>query len=273
MSYRSWCFTLNNYTEEDEQFIYEWREDVSLLVYGREVGESGTPHLQGVVTFKRTFRFGQLKELLPRAHWEHTLDREAAIKYCKKDGDYFEISNNKQGKRTDIATAVETLTREGLSSVVEHHPVTFVKFHNGFKALAAELAQPRQPGEKPYVKWIWGPTGAGKTKWVVDTEDELWISGDDLKWFDGYNRQSAVLLDDFRDDMCPLRYLLRILDRYPLRVPIKGSFVQWIPARIYITSCKPPEKCYESSGEDIAQLTRRIDEVIFKGFDPIFNIV
>lgn len=66
-------------------------ENVRYVGYGREVGESGTPHLQGMIIFNNPVRFGTLKDLLPNAHVEimkGTFDDSLA--YCSKDGDYVE---------------------------------------------------------------------------------------------------------------------------------------------------------------------------------------
>jgi len=51
------------------------------------------------------------------------------------------------------------------------------------------------------------------------------------------------------------------LDRYPMRVPVKGGFVNWVPENIYITSSNHPDSTYtdEKIQEDIQQLIRRID--------------
>jgi len=47
---RNWCGTLNNYTEQElDQFNYIYRAPptfVSYLIYGKEIGDNGTPHLQ-----------------------------------------------------------------------------------------------------------------------------------------------------------------------------------------------------------------------------------
>lgn len=44
---RRFCFTLNNYTKEEEDYLQAF--PCTWLVMGKEVGESGTPHLQGEV--------------------------------------------------------------------------------------------------------------------------------------------------------------------------------------------------------------------------------
>jgi hypothetical protein len=64
----NWCFTLNNYTSADEETFLNL--DAKYLVYGREVGAEGTPHLQGYIQFMSKKRLTALKKLHPSAHWE-----------------------------------------------------------------------------------------------------------------------------------------------------------------------------------------------------------
>ena len=86
----------------------------------------------------------------------------------------------------------------------------------------------------------------------------------DLKFWDGYYGQKYVIIDDFRKDFCTFHELLRILDRYPYRVHIKGSSLYLEATTIIITSCFGPEEVYETR-EDLQQLMRRIDKIqIFK---------
>lgn len=66
------------------------------MVIGQEVGESGTPHLQGYIVFMERFRLTQIKKLHPvaaRCHWEpqskFSTPKQAAD-YCKKEGQFIE---------------------------------------------------------------------------------------------------------------------------------------------------------------------------------------
>ena len=88
-SSRNWCFTLNNYTAEDEARLASL--SCKYIVYGREVGESGTPHLQGYVEFNKGRKFEKVKSLLgDSVHLEmrRGTSKEASD-YCKKDGNFF----------------------------------------------------------------------------------------------------------------------------------------------------------------------------------------
>lgn len=65
---RRWCFTVNNYTEEDCAVLSAL--DCKSIVVGKEVGETGTLRLQGFVKFKATKRLSAVKKISPKAHWE-----------------------------------------------------------------------------------------------------------------------------------------------------------------------------------------------------------
>lgn len=115
---------------------------------------------------------------------------------------------------------------------------------------------------KPFVRWYWGASGTGKTRLAYEESDKdnRWISGKNLKWFDGYDAHTNVIIDDFRGDFCTFHELLRLLDRYEIRVENKGGSRQFKPVDIWITSCYPPDAVY-ATREDIEQLLRRIDVI------------
>lgn len=255
---KSWVFTINNYTDVDIKKLTDMEK--TYLIYGKEVGESGTPHLQGFLTLKRASRMSALKKILPTAHWEASKATDAAINYCMKDGDYTIIDNRHQGARNDLKSVASALKDNGIEHVVELYPECYIKYHSGIEKLSQFTQKDRD--FKPKVTWIYGPTGSGKTRYVYDThKDSIWCSGKTLQWWDGYNNQDTVLLDDFRADFCTFHELLRILDRYPYTVQVKGSTRKLNSKNIYITSCYHPSKVYQTR-EDVQQLLRRIDEII-----------
>jgi hypothetical protein len=92
---KHWVFTLNNPLPDDQGGL--WLPPYDYAVLGNEVGESGTPHIQGYVIFKNKLRLNQLKTHSPqgqRAHWEpqsqYSTPAQAAD-YCMKDGDFKEF--------------------------------------------------------------------------------------------------------------------------------------------------------------------------------------
>jgi len=64
MRSKSFCFTLNNYTEEEDvEFEAKLNELAAYWIIGREEGESGTPHLQGYFQLRKRAYIRQLRDL------------------------------------------------------------------------------------------------------------------------------------------------------------------------------------------------------------------
>ena len=113
------------------------------------------------------------------------------------------------------------------------------------------------------VYYIEGPTGIGKTYGIFERFPDAYrpiVSGDKV-WFDGYDGQETLLLDELRGNI-KMSMLLQLLDPYPLKVEVKGGMVPAKWKRVFITTNTPPEKWYPHlSAEDprtFSALLRRI---------------
>lgn len=87
---KHWVFTINNYTPEIESRLKEL--DCEWMIFGHEVGENGTPHLQGAVTFTNYKEGKTLGKLFP---WHLEVMRgscQESKTYCTKEDTtgYFE---------------------------------------------------------------------------------------------------------------------------------------------------------------------------------------
>lgn len=84
---RKWCFTLNNWTNDELSQLAQGFEKLGAkCIIGSEVGEEGTPHLQGYCEFQNQASFSTLKKLSPRAHWEKARGSRAQnVTYCSKE--------------------------------------------------------------------------------------------------------------------------------------------------------------------------------------------
>lgn len=114
--YRHWCFTLNNYSEDDLSELQQFVTKTKYYVYGKETGDAGTPHLQGFLSFSNQCRVSSLQSLFSgRAHWEVARNPIAAAAYCRKEGDFKEggtpptESRKGQGKRSDLEVLVQAV--------------------------------------------------------------------------------------------------------------------------------------------------------------------
>ena len=182
------------------------------------------------------------------------------VAYCSKEKFLFEYGKRpNQGARNDLMLIYE-LIKDGLGMK------EMIEMGCNYQACRmAELAlkyleQPRKSNIEMSIYWFWGSTGSGKTKTAAEMAPNAWWSGKSLKWFEGYDAHDDVIIDDFRGDFCTFHELLRLLDRYEMRVENKGGSRQWKPKRIFITCPFHPEDVYLSV-EDKGQLLRRITEI------------
>lgn len=256
---RNWCFTLNNYTAEEEAALKAYK--CSYLVYGHEVGDEGTPHLQGYIEFVNGKRLSTLKaQLSERIHWERRKGTaKQASQYCKKDRDFYEAGEiTKQGKRTDLESVADMMhDKKTLREIAVEHPETFMRYARGITtAWYLTVMTPRKG--PPTVIWLWGSTGTGKTRFAFDEHDSVYVK-DGTMWWDGYTGQEAIVVDDF-DGKWPFRDMLRFLDRYPYQGQIKGGYVYINSPFIYITCEHPPDNIYTEDSH-LAQIQRRISHV------------
>lgn len=267
---RRWAFTLNNYTELHETMLKELVEAgtiVTYLVYGRETGAAGTPHLQGYLELKAKKGLTGVKKIMNDAHWEIAKGTAAQnLAYCSKQDNKPFISGSPmvQGARTDLYAFKEALDNgANMMDLAELDFGTLCRNRRALESYHRDLIGSRDY-QKPTVICRWGESGSGKTRFIYDNHppDQIWCWGGD-RWFDGYVGQEIALFDDFDGSEMNFRTFLRVLDRYAIQVPVKGAFVAWRPKIIYITSNYSPRHWFkEVTGTSIDALIRRIDETL-----------
>lgn len=131
---RNACFTLTNYddiTLEHVRSVLK-TDKIRYAIFGHEISTTGTPHLQGFVSFMKPQRLSALTKAIPRAHWEKAKGNEEQNRtYCSKEDNYEEFGTRskqgKQGKRT----AIQHLREGGIKHVIEETPREYVKYHRG----------------------------------------------------------------------------------------------------------------------------------------------
>jgi len=132
-----------------------------------------------------------------------------------------------------------------------------VQYYSTIKRMRTDHAKP--PQDLPDTEeagtnlWIYGPTGSGKSFIARQIfEDKFYDKNASNKWWDGYQQEDNVLLDDFDKKHEYMGfYLKRWADRYSFNAEVKGGTINARPKRIIVTSNCHPAAIW---GEQVATL-------------------
>lgn len=273
---RNYAFTWNNYPIDWSDVIDQLftEKSIKYIIGGEEIGESGTPHIQGHIDLasaktisalqKTVQRYGMkcaIKTCSTRIHAENNR------KYCMKDDKFKEWGTPPcQGKRNDLQEYMDDvkenprkkrrLLMEEHSSVMARYP----RFADTYKMLVQQLDTLDWPEGEPPNLWIWGPPGSGKSKLAREKCEEEPFDKPISKWWDGYDAHDYVIIEEWSPDYRGLATLLkRWSDRYPVTVDIKGSAIKIRPKVIIITSNYSIEECFNHT--DSGAIRRRFREI------------
>lgn len=267
---RFWCFTTNNPSAVD---IPREHSRIQFCVYQLERGESGTEHVQGYCVFRDRVRLSTAKNVswLSRSHLAvRRGTHEQAVTYCEKSesridgpfrfGEYTESNARctESGPKQSRLDTMCRVIREGGSAFDCDDDSTYVRNYRGLRELRIGCVRERMSAYRQLrVLVIWGATDLGKTRFAYHHFPKLYrlCEPHGQLFFDGYDGQECLLIDDF-SGWIRYRYLLTMLDGYPIELPVKGSFFPAMYKMVIITSNVPPERWYNR--EDISPLMRRL---------------
>lgn len=268
---RKVCFTLNNYTEEEVSSIRNLQNELQFLIFQRETGSNGTKHIQGFAyaSFARSL-IAWKRSIGQRAHIEFAKGSvQQNVDYCSKEDtrdpdtecERFGREPDVQGARNDLGEVAKRV-RDGasLEQLAVEFPADFLRYPNGIARMASMFSKPRK--WKTEIFWYHGPTGSGKSRFASEEAPNAYWKMGSSKWWDGYDQHEDVIIDDYRRDLCTFAELLRLFDRYPMRVEFKGGTCSFVAKRIFVTAPRCPRLTWEGRvEEDLRQLERRIEHV------------
>lgn len=105
---------------------------------------------------------------------------------------------------------------------------------------------------------LYGDPDTGKTRAAVDFGAAPLQFAANGSFIGGYDGEDRVLFDDLRLDEFPRPFLLQLLDRYPMRVPVKGDFRNWRPKVVFFTSNDDPHSILDADGA----IDRRVTDIV-----------
>lgn len=260
---RNICFT--SFENDPPKFV----DQMSYLIYGKETcPDTGKEHWQGYTEFRNGLSWKVISELLGsnKIHLEKRVGTsDQAMKYCQKDGEFKTHGQISQpGKRNDLLLVVETLNKTGsIADTAFAHPEQYVKYHKGI------LAYKHINDKVNAKKWrdlsvvvLWGATGVGKTRAAISYSEDYYKKQAGTKWFDGYDGEDTLIIDEMEEGRIEWTTLLSWLDGHCLQVETKGGHVWANWTRVYITSNTSPEEWYPNrKGHNADPLFRRIGDI------------
>lgn len=294
---RCFVFTINNFDDKTVEVLTNY-DKCEYIVFGKEVGEQGTPHLQGYVEHKNGLTFSAFNKRLglkaggiyARCANRKGTPRQAAG-YCKKgseDADdysvYFDEPSktwdgfekgciSSQGCRIDIQNTVNEIMSGNLTpdeiciDNAEHYHQYGRTFNKAFDILKRK--QFRTWMTKGF--WYHGPTNVGKSHEVFKdfnpSTHYIWNIKEKLQTYKG---QEIIIINDFRGEL-DYAYLLNLIDKWAMYIPYKGEEPFPMLAReVRITSSLPPDAVYKNRNKEdkLDQLLRRCEVIEMKRRAP-----
>lgn len=279
---KCWCFT-KHYGEAGQSSREEalailtavaGSEACNYLLAGDEVApETGTRHFQGYVQFEKKIRFTALKRLMPSTHLTVAHgDDQQNYDYCTKGGSFTEFGERRDttGGRAGREAEQDRWKRARLAAVqnkLDDVPdEIFVKCYSNIRAIAKDHLSVPPDADGVTGVWIWGPPGIGKSRRARAEYPDAYKKLAN-KWWDSYNGEKFVILDDFgREHEC-LGYHLKIwADRYGFIGETKGGALAARPEKLVVTSNYSPDEIFKDS--EMLDAIRRRFTVIHMGTLP-----
>lgn len=274
---RGWCFTINNPVAEDVAKIKTNLAECRYWVMGDEVGENGTPHIQGFLYCNNAVSFNTVRLwLLCKAHIEAIKGTaEDNITYCTKDGKFVEYgtrptTQKEKGEKGKIDqkekwSRIDELARAGdWEKLSEEFPKEAIVNLRNLR-LRHQLAVDRKRDAKDVTGiWFFGESGAGKSHRARHYSDVFYIKGIN-KWWDNYEGEDTVILEDVSDKHEFLGDFLKLWsDKWAFTAEVKGASLRSIrPSTFIVTSQYTIDEIFKDEKTRTA-LKRRFKEIEVK---------
>ena len=293
---RKWLVTINNPIEKGftHEKIIEVLEQFKGCVYycmSDEIGlEEETFHTHIFFVCAGGVRFSTVKNRFPTAHIDYPNGtNQQNVDYVFKQGKWLddkksdtnlpdthiewgELPIERQGRRSDLDDLYDMIYSGMSTSEILEVDSQFVLqidkierarslyLHNKFKTTRRDLS----------VTYIYGPTGTGKTRSVMDYYgyDNVYRVTDYHHPFDTYDCEDVIVFEEFRSSVS-LGNMLNYLDIYPVKLPARYAPKQACYTKVYIISNQSLEEQYpelqRQYKRDYDAFLRRINYVEYVG--------
>ncbi|MDD6021388.1 MAG: replication protein [Oscillospiraceae bacterium] len=264
---RKYQLTFNNPSEhaDTHESINNRMKELSYLYYCLcdEIGEKeNTPHTHLYFVCKNAVHFTKVKKLFPTAHIESAKGSSSDNRdYIRKEGryaksakketnipetfeEYGEMPLDKSEKNETVSAQILQMIKDGYinTEIIDKFPSCYSKIPHLDK-MRQEYLDEKFGNERRKVEvvYIYGFTGTGKTRYVMDMygyRNVCKITNYSHP-FDNYKIQDVILFDEFRDSI-PISDMLQYLDCYPCLLPAR--YADKVACFTYMLTLIPSEK-------------------------------
>lgn len=278
---RKWFFTIWKMNINWGEIFAEYSDIVRFIIGQKEKAPtSGRLHWQGCIHMYNPCTMTKIRKMLGLGCGENSgdlrpqLGNNAQVRaYVHKlktcQGERFEFgSPSQQGIRSDLEDIKRRIEKgESHYSISQDHFMSYARYSRWAKEYQGlHLKKLSKRYRQIDVEILSGPTDVGKTRKAYDKHDINDIykinCGDGLKWFDGYEGQKILILDEFKNQ-AQLTRILDFLDGHQCRLEVKGgtTYANW--EKIYITTNLKREEIYPNiKSHLVAPFWRRVDKFI-----------
>lgn len=266
---RRFCLTWNNppATAVEQLIEFATKKKAVYAIFGRETGETGTPHIQGYVHLQTAMTFTAIKSAFPALHLEKAKGTAQQNKlYCSKEENFEEMGKCPQssGDATKQVwrTIFELASNGDWTTLQQDHPRIWVTMSEKLKSLRVPRTTVIQGDLQN--EWWYGETGTGKSRLAWEKYGSICYQKMLNKWWDGYDDQPVVVIEEWSPKNEVTSSALKIwADRYPFTAQIKGGVLQKIrPLKIIVISNYRLSDCFPDT-RDAEPISRRFKQYNF----------
>lgn len=233
----------------------------SFTIVGHErAPTTGQRHLQGYTQLKKRARRSELVKLIA-CFWEPAKGTlEQNVTYCSKEGDFFQEGTPTEPDPGQRERDRWALTRDYAiaGDVMRIHPQILVQHYGHIRSIQRDFQARCLDADSVTGIWLYGAAGAGKSYTARREAGTDFYPKMCNKWWDGYQGQKIVIMDDFDTSHACLGHHLKIwADRYAFVAEIKGRAEYIRPQTFYVTSQYSPEEIWPGDEITLAAIRRR----------------
>lgn len=265
---RNWTLTINNPTESQVPTKL-LSKHMRCIAFAKEIAPgTGTPHLQGFVCYTTLKSFKMIKKDFPMAHIEPMKGSISQnMEYISKENEPVVIGDlpmsqsqkGEAGKKVydEAWTAAKTGHLDDIPASLR------IRYYSTFNRIKKDYMHKPDALECLTNEWIHGPTGTGKSRRTRERFPNAYYKMAN-KWWDGYQGEDVVVIEDFDAIHDKLGYHLKIWADYGgFLAETKGGVTYIRPKKFVITSNYTIREIW--SAANTAEPLERRFKVVFYG--------